>query len=214
LCRQAADASARGRDYRTSARIRGKGERYVGQTAAMPWYRVANAEAPWGDYGDMLYAGMLTHRDSDGVVGVERTGPFVPPIYVGTREILIATSDTRDFLEGTRLRGFHFRPTVMKHIVRLEWRHWDFKAEDPERYPAGSEPENYVLGRKHNPKVAQQIGPLWEVHVDGVLADGADADLVRSLATEYSGHLLASDRAHEVLSAEYGDWLQFDVHPL
>ena len=178
----------------------------------MPWYRVANAEAPWGDYGAMLFAGMLDHRDSDGHVGVERAGPFVPPIYVGTRNILIATNETRDFLERAALTGFDFRPTVMKRIVRLDWRHWDFGAEDPERYPAGCEPENYVLGRKHNPNLAEEMAPLWEVHVEGVLSDGIDADLVRSLATEYSGYLLASPRAHELLSAEYGEWLSFDVH--
>jgi hypothetical protein len=139
-------------------------------------------------------------------------GHFVPPIYVGTRDILIATSEARDFLEGTALTGFDFRPTVMKRIVRLDWRHWDFGDEDPERYPAGCEPENYVLARKHNPKLAEEMAPLWEVHVEGVLGDGVDADLVRSLATEYSGYLLASPRAHELLSTEYGDWLSFDLH--
>jgi len=82
----------------------------------------------------------------------------------------------------------------------------------PSAIPPAVSPRTTCLGVSTTPRLPKRSAPLWEVHVDGVLADGVDADLVRSLATGYSGYLLASDRAHEVLAAEYGDWLRSDVH--
>jgi hypothetical protein len=178
----------------------------------MVWHRLRNIEQPWGDYGNMLYAGMVTRRDDDGLVGIERVGPFVPPLYVGGRSVLIATNDARTFLERTGLTGFEMRPAVKKRIVRIDWRGWDLGAEEPERFPAKNEPENYVLGRKHNPDIAEAMGRLWEAHVSGIIGDDTTTDFVRTAATEYSGFLVASDKARDVLLAEYGAWLRFEAH--
>jgi len=40
-----------------------------------------NAEVPWGDYGSILLTGMTRHLSrKNGLLQLERTAPFVPPI--------------------------------------------------------------------------------------------------------------------------------------
>lgn len=166
---------------------------------------------PWGDYGDMLLTGMVTRPDAEGHRGIERTGPFVPPITVAGISTRIVTESFRGELEASSLRGIDFRPTVLKRIVRLDWRSWDLTAEDPEKYPAGGEPENYVLGRKHQPEIATQVGPLWEAAVVGLLDEPGEADFVRTAPTEFS-HVLVSEDARTWLEATAAEWVTFEEH--
>ena len=66
----------------------------------------------------------------------------------------------------------------LARVVRLEWERWDQVGGQPQQYPPGGEPEDYILGRPHDPALAAQIGPVWEV----LLADTgqqAGAGLVR-----------------------------------
>jgi hypothetical protein len=170
-----------------------------------------NAPAPWGDYGRVLVSGLTARPESDGRVPVERTGPFVPPITIAGISDLLVTDAFREALAGSGLRGFSYREAAVKRVVSLDWQAWDLNAAEPEKYPAGGEPENYVLRRKHNPAAASAVGRLWEVVMDQKPEDQGEADLVRSAPTRFS-RVLASDAAKAWLTDAAGDWLLFEPH--
>lgn len=126
-------------------------------------YALDASEAPWGDYGAMLRHGMASsyERDTHGRIQLERTGPFVPPIsFPG--EVVVTDAIKRRMGRDVLPRSA-FVPVCKKRIVRLAWHEWDAKADEPQRYPAGGEPENYILGRKHDAELARSLGELWEI---------------------------------------------------
>lgn len=128
------------------------------------WYRARNVDAPWGDYGLVLVAGIASHPDESGRITILRTGPWVPPItVVGYRHDVIVTDALRRLIEEANLAGAGFLEVIKERIVRLDWRSWDLSAAHPAFYPPGGEPENYILGRKHNAALSEAIGPLWRL---------------------------------------------------
>lgn len=176
------------------------------------WHRIRNASAPWGDYGRMLVSGMTERRGLDGRLPLLRTGPFVPPITVSGISDLIVTQAFRAELEASGLIGFGFAEVVKKRIVKLDWRSWDLSADEPARYPAGGEPEQYVLGRTHDQSTADSLGPMFEVAVERDVDSPGDADLVRTALVPFS-RLLASEQAVAWLSDAAAEWLDFEPHP-
>lgn len=155
-------------------------------------------------------SGLTSRPESDGRLTVERTGPFAPPITLAGISDLLVTGAFRDALTGSRLRGFCYREAAVKRVVRLDWQAWDLGAAEPEKYPAGGEPENYVLRRKHNPEAAASVGRLWEVVIDQMHDAAGDADLVRDAPTRFS-RVLASDGAKRWLTDAATGWLSFEV---
>ncbi len=121
----------------------------------------------WGDYGDILEHGMTAHLPrEDGMLSLERTGPYIAPITFPGLGDVVLTAPARANLEASGLSGFSFRPVVKKLIVDLHWEAWDLSADEPAEYPEGGEPENYILGRPHSPIATAAIGDLWELVVD------------------------------------------------
>ena len=108
------------------------------------------------------------------------------------------------------MAGLGFRPVHKTRIVCLEWEHWDQAADHPQEYPDGGEPEDYILSRPHDPELAAQIGPLWELVLPGI-RERAEADLVRDLPETL--HIYASHRAKDWLEEHAGDWLSFADPP-
>ncbi len=176
--------------------------------ASQRWYRLYWVKPPWGDYGDILLSGMTAHqpRTREGLLRLERTGPFVPPITMAGFGDLLVTDAFRVRLEESSLAGPAFRPVQKTRIVRLEWEHWDWTADDPQEYPDGGEPEAYILDRPHDPELAMQIGPLWEVLLPSLGGETA-ADLARDQV--HARHIHASQRARNWLEQHAGDWLSF-----
>lgn len=132
-------------------------------------YVLNNRRLPWGDYGDILLSGMTSHLGRDhGMLQLERTGPFVPPIAItgidarGYSQIMV-TDAHKSLLEATNLTGLRFLPVIKKHIVHLEWQRWDRTAGEPLEYPESGEPEDYILARRHDQALADQMGALWEL---------------------------------------------------
>jgi len=177
----------------------------------MVWHRVVIADAPWGDYGRILVSGMTERRDESGRVPLLRVGPFVPPITIAGISNLLVTDEFRSRLTSSGLLGFSLAQVWKKRIAKLDWRSWDLTAGEPKQYPAGGEPENYVLGRKHDENVSEQIGPIWEVITERTIDDPADADIVRTAATAFS-QLLVNDRGRDWLQEQGGGWLRFEPH--
>jgi hypothetical protein len=204
--------------------------------ASQRWHRLYWVAPPWGDYGDILLSGMTARkpRTREGLLRLERTGPFVPPITLAGLGDLLVTEAFRASLEESSLSGLAFRPVEKTRIVRLRWEHWDWTADEPREYPDGGEPESYILGRPHDRELAMEIGPIWEVLLpslgvpdpsSGVPDPGSGlpdpgpgvpdpgfgeetaADLVRD--RRHVSHIYASERARNWLEQHAGDWLSF-----
>ena len=153
-------------------------------------------ESPWGDYGDILRHGMSAHVEPDegGLLHLERTGPFIPPISFPGFEIVV-TAECKSLLEGSRLTGFTFRPVYKARIVWLPWHTWDASAPDPAEFPESGEPEDYLLEREHSPRLADEMGPLWEM----VVETGADTERE------------ADERGHEDVYLKMATWIGIDL---
>jgi hypothetical protein len=142
-------------------------------TADPPTYRLEPSPTPWGDYGHILMHGLSAHlpRDTNGLLQLERTGPFVPPLSFPGLGDIIVTDQLKQELEKSKLTGFSFREVKLARIVRLDWHLWNRKAPSPAQRPKGGEPEDYILAGQHSPELARQMAPLWEL----VLQKGAKA---------------------------------------
>jgi hypothetical protein len=120
----------------------------------------------WGDYGDILQHGMTSHLERvDGMLRLERTGPYMPPITFPGLGDVVVNSAGRKMLETSGLSGFGFRPVHKTRIVELRWHDWDLTAREPAEYPRSGEPEDYILERLPDARVAEAIGDIWEVVV-------------------------------------------------
>jgi hypothetical protein len=126
-------------------------------------------EPKWGDYSDILIHGMSCHLGRSGKrIQLERAGPYVPPISFPGISDIVVTNEFKKLLEISGLSGLKFQPVIKKQIVELDWQKWDQNAEEPFEYPEEGEPENYILGKPHSPKISEQIGNLWEVVLEKV----------------------------------------------
>lgn len=66
-------------------------------------------QAPWGDYGRLLRNGMSAHLPrQEGMIQLERTGPFIPPIsFAGVGDIIV-TDEIRVRLEAAKDPGQNY----------------------------------------------------------------------------------------------------------
>ena len=179
-------------------------------------YILKGKNAPWGDYGNILLNGMTAYSAKEGgFLCLERTGPFIPPISFSGISDIVVTNEFRVNIEKQQFNGFEFREVIKKKIVKLNWESWDQSADEPGEYPAGGEPENYILKRKHSQETSDELGSLWEValpDVEGLQKEGGAVN-----ATKYQGqdicrasrwgHIYISDRVRVWLENNYGEWV-------
>lgn len=142
----------------------------------MNFYRLHNTDKiSWGGYGGILVTGMTVRLpDKDGLLHIERTGPFVPPISLSGPDDIVVTDTFKNQLSNSGLSDYTFRPVIKQRIVHLEWEKWDKTAEDPAEYPGTGEPEDYIFERPHSPEIVQCMENLWEV----CLGEHATVELV------------------------------------
>ncbi|UCC99720.1 MAG: hypothetical protein JSW66_07510 [Phycisphaerales bacterium] len=117
---------------------------------------------PWGDYGSILVHGMAHRDDEEGLLQLERTGPYIPAITAPGIHDLLLTDQAKSAISEI-LPSLEFKPVVKAHIVLSNWHEWDRNADDPAEYPETGEPEDYVLLQPHDPNLAAQLGEVWEL---------------------------------------------------
>ena len=199
-----------------------------------PIFVMGEGEDPWGDYGRILVHGMtgrLARRGgASGELQLERTGPFVPPItFPGVGDVLV-TAEMKQAMEFAGFRGLKFRSVCKKRIVAVPWRQWDRRADAPQLLPEDGEPEAYILAGRHDPRIAEAIGEIWEVvrpiedelvcNQVGTRSEDAGlrdlkhpwngADLFR---VSYNGYDYVSARARRWFEAYFSEWTSFREVP-
>jgi hypothetical protein len=194
----------------------------------MAIYILQNAEMPWGDYGNILLSGMTSHLNrKNGLLQLERTGPFVPPITESGISEIVVTDAFKQQLEKSGLSGFNFQPVIKAHIVRLEWEKWSRTANEPPEYPETGEPEDYILARPHSPELADEISDLWELQLQEhaevervqVGSNAWDANIYVLLSSwngtdwfraKTVGYTYISEKAKVWLEQRVSEWVQFE----
>jgi hypothetical protein len=196
------------------------------QTAnTMKFYRVSGSRL-WGDYGNILINGMSSHLPrKDGLLQLERSGPFLPPITLPGVGDLVVSSDFKDEFQRSGIAQVTFAPVVKAKIVDLRWEDWDRASPEPREIPTGGQPEDYIRLLPHSQAVAEQLGPLWEI----VLPEDANVEAVRigrgvwkfrldpSTWPEASlfratgkRHVIAVEEVKCWLESRAGKWLEFE----
>lgn len=194
-------------------------------------YGLSWGETPWGDYGHILYHGMSHWRDSRRkALPLERTGPFVPPIFFPSYGNVVLTDAFKRKVQAQEFVGATFKRVQKKKIVKLNWHEWDLTAREPDRFPPENEPENYIDRRKHNEEISRQIGELWElapVTVKGMILDrdgggitnlgqyaGQDVCLPSFPALRYRDCAIVSPRFKVWIDKNAGEWVSLrQIYP-
>jgi hypothetical protein len=158
-------------------------------------------EAPWDEYGYILYHGMSMHQSRQGdKIRLERTGPDIFPItFPGTGDIVVTDSFKRHWSESG-LSGATFREIIKHHIVDLDWERWDTSAEEPPELPDSGEPEDFILDRPHSSSAASALGQLWEL----IPSDDSKKDIFYRNGTKIT---CLSERADIWFIRHYGDFV-------
>lgn len=125
----------------------------------MNFYIVRNKKAPWGDYGNILFYGLLS--DITDQIVIERTGPFLPSAYFIFDHIVVDDS-TKHILETFDLKGVDYSLAQKKKIVNLDWKDWSFEEKIPYK-PKSGEPEDFILKGKHDEILAKNLGEIWAI---------------------------------------------------
>ena len=191
----------------------------------MQFYSLERPFIAWGDYGDILHHGMAGRDEQSGMLKLERTGIFVPPISFPGLPGIVITDSFRVALETSNLTGFSFCPVIKHHIVDLDWSEW--KSEEPDFYPESGEPEDYIYESQHSPKTAEQMPELWELvieqtaHVQRTKDPSVDFGVALSLLKETwngddffrapeVGYTFVSEKARLWLEKEAGEFVSFE----
>ena len=171
-------------------------------------YCLRKPKTVWGDYDDILLAGIATRlAKSNGLLQLERTGPFIPPISFPGIDEIIVTDKFKTLLEASQLTGLSFQQVIKKRIVFLEWERWDKHADEPTEYPESGEPEDYILGKPHMPELAEGIGDLWELRLITYEAiPKAQIDFFRLAHNRWN---YVSIKARDWLGQRVADFVQF-----
>jgi len=182
---------------------------------------------PWGDYGHILQHGMTAHLARvGGMLSLERTGPYMPPITFPGLGDVVLTSAAKALLESPGLSGFTFQPVNKARIVGLPWQEWDLTTDEPPEFPESGEPEGYILEHQHDPRVAMEMGDVWELVVPVTAVIGRPRQVVdsfRELFVELNswngadvfrgkgyGCILVAERAKHWLEGHFSGYIEFE----
>jgi len=179
----------------------------------MKFYEVDNKEMPWGDYGSLLLSGMSNLNENNEKI-IERTGPYLPPIYISGLWDLIVSDEVKSQLDISGLTGFELQKIKKGKIVDISWHKWRFESDDPEFYPKSGEPEDYIFEGEHSNMASDAVGNLW---IMNLTKDGFFVQEKLSLSEHYDffipegkGIVIVSEIARHWLESKLlTEWIVF-----
>jgi hypothetical protein len=181
----------------------------------MKYYRLKNKELLWGDYGDILLAGMTTRLDRyDGKLQLERTGPFQPNLIISGIQDLLVTDSFKHEIQRAGISNLDFIPVIKKHISLVDWTTWDLSAEEPQLCPESGEPEGYILELPHSVEVANQMENVWEILVPEHKDVKDEQDIfsgdISLEIVKVNGWIVVTEKMRVWLEENQADWIEFE----
>src|SRR5439155_13060841 len=85
-----------------------------------------------------------------------------PPI-TQPGQFVVVTAEFLGRLRESGLKGIEVGAIQKKRVPIIDWQDWAPLGQKEMKYPAGNEPENYILRRKHSPETAAALGELYEL---------------------------------------------------
>ncbi len=128
----------------------------------MEYFIIRNKEMPWGDYGNILFSGLLTVMDKNyndiEIHKIERVGINIPEIFTANSTNLVVSQDVMDLIVVNKIKGIKKQHnTEFLKIVNIDWENWDFSASDPLVYPKSGDPFDYIEEGLHDENLKIKI---------------------------------------------------------
>jgi len=196
----------------------------------MNYYIIQNRQMPWGDYGNMLFEGLLTVVDKKynpiDVHLIERSGPYIPEIYKANATNLVVREDLKEVLLENKISGIkRVLETKINKLVDIDWQLWDVN-DHPKEYPKDGEPYNYISKGKHDDNLLSNINYQYfsldiESQTGLIEFISEESDFVNFThmrlksekvlfdITNIGRRLLASEKFKELIEAKTNDCLRF-----
>lgn len=129
-------------------------------------YLLENKKMTWGDWGDVLWAGISPHDAFSNLVCIERTGPFSPPLYLSNNNFIF-TNEARLLFKHSSLRGLKFLYEIeKKRIVKLDWHNWDDKQHISNYLDIEGEPEDIILKGRNDYELVDKMPIYWLAYIE------------------------------------------------
>ena len=190
-------------------------------TDGAEFYQLGNCLALWGDYGQVFVNGGYGRSEDDPAYwGLQRPGPYVPPIFFARG--LIATESAKRKFELSDLRGFSFTEIPVVKAVHIPWHTWNLNAEDPEFYPEDQNPIGYLEDLPHDANLAATFEKFWRLeHHEGgkehriKIDDKCWHDKINLISASWTGadFFHADETTRFYISRKAFEWLRANFEP-
>jgi hypothetical protein len=124
---------------------------------------------------------------------------------------VVVTAEFLQKVQSSGLTGYDVMPVIKKKVTNIDWRNWEPYGPKEFKYPAGGEPENYIVRRKQlwhlrfKPGIGR-VDDLGIHRLSGKTWNGAD---FFTEDDERSTELFVSQRAHDWLMQHVPEWVSF-----
>lgn len=120
-------------------------------------FLIENKIAPWGDWGDILWAGLTPWNEDKQSISIERTGPFTPKAYFSSNNFIF-TKEIKELIEKSSLKGIKFLYEIeKKKIINLDWTKWDVNKDITEYLDDLYEPVDLIFDGINDVKLNQDM---------------------------------------------------------
>lgn len=196
----------------------------------MSIYLIENKTMPWGDWGDILWSGMLSWDASTDHFLIDRIGPYTPHLYL-TDNGMVCTHSTKENYKRSKLKGLSINEKITKRkIVNIDWSTWDRSLDISHHIDIPSEPENIIINGNHDPQLLQRMPNYWfaeitnhiNIIIDKTTKEKSRRYRIKGLynphvdfftGVEYRG-VFVSDRAKSWLDKNFPEHFEYyEIHP-
>lgn len=129
------------------------------------FYLIDNNNTPWGDWGDVIFYGLL--EDIDGDFYIERVAQSTKDIYILNNYLIVNSEVKKLLLENNLINEESFIKTKIKKLVNIDISEWDH-CNDISDYIAVEmlcEPEDIIIKAVNDENLYKDYPDFYVVDV-------------------------------------------------